>query len=87
MPYVPPVDYVPQIEEIYRYIPPNNSEQSAKQTALNDAARSFAFVIDSNISNAEYKKQILFLLQQTSLLGQQAITIDYLKAPVLTPVP
>ena len=80
MPYTPPVNYTPTIEEIFYYRPPTNPEQQQKHTTVNEAAKQFAFVIDANVANSEYKRQILLIVQQASLLSHQAITIDYLNA-------
>lgn len=81
MPYTPPIDYTPTIEEIFTYIPPSIPEQQQKHTNINNTAKIFAIVVERDIANSEYKKQILLLIQQAALLSHQALTIDYLGYP------
>lgn len=67
------------IEEYFKYHPPATEECQQKYDAINKAGLEFAKIIDSSITDPDYKKQALFSVQMAKMFANQGITIDQLK--------
>ena len=70
------------IAEYFRYHPPLTQERQAKHDKINEAALSFALMIDQLITDPDCKKMALFAVQQARMFSNQGITVDELREQV-----
>lgn len=68
------------IEEYFKYHPPVTEERKVKHEEINNAAMSFAQIVDANIEDEDCRKMAFFAIQQARMFANQGITVDELKA-------
>ena len=66
------------IEEYFKYHPPITEERKQAHNAVNEAALTFAKVVEANVLEAKCKDQTFFAIQQARMFANQGITIDEL---------
>lgn len=67
------------IDEYFKYHPPLTEERKSIHDAINEAALSFAKVLDESVLDEETKKMAFFAIQQARMFANQGATIDELR--------
>jgi hypothetical protein len=67
------------IDEYFKYHPPLTEERKVIHDAINEAALSFAKVLDESVLDEETKKMAFFSIQQARMFANQGATIDELR--------
>ena len=65
-----------RLEDYFTYHPPVTEERKRKHQDVNSAALNFAEVIFENVENEEFRKMIMFSIQQARMFANQAITVE-----------
>ena len=67
------------LEEYFRYHPPTTEERKARHDAINQAALSFAKIIEANVEDEELYKKAIFAVWEAKALANQGVTLDELR--------
>jgi hypothetical protein len=73
-----PLPFTIDIEEYFKYHPPTTQERQDAHKAINEAALSFAKVVDANVQDEITKQYSIFAIQQARMFANQGVTVDEL---------